>query len=253
MLGFSCILLVGILLLIPKSRTRILILCSAITLGVGFYVAVVATGEAHLGLSDLSSGASRIFLWGVAWQLFAGSPIHGVGWGNFQVLYGTYIDPSLVAANQYGVHNTYLALLAETGVLGFFAFIVLLFVGFRESYRHFRTAQDAFARSLGFGVIGALVALLVQGFVEFQIAFTQFGVLFWMLLALLVISGRLQHESVAEEVGPTGVRPENTGLVRRTMAVGVRMPRSLNLAGATTNLEQPGSASPGLFPRQSQS
>jgi len=197
MLGFGCMLVAGIYFLVEKLRTRVLLLCAMASLALAFYLGVAAPGSEHLGLTDLSSGATRLYLWGVALQLFVSSPLHGVGWGNFQVLYRSYLDESMVAESQLGVHSTYLALLAETGILGFLSFLTLLFLGFQQALHHLRTSPDPFARSLGFAVVGAIVALVVQGFVEFQIAFTQFGVLFWMLLALLVVSARLQSKSIA--------------------------------------------------------
>ncbi len=197
LLGFGCMLLAGIHFLVEKLRTRVLIVCAMALLAMIFYLGAAAPGAEHLGWSDLSSGATRLYLWDVALQLFVGSPVHGVGWGNFQVMYRSYLDESLVAESQLGVHNTYLSLLAETGILGFLSFLALLFLGFRQACRHLRASPDAFGRSLGFAVAGAIVALFVQGFVEFQIAFTQFGVLFWTLLALLTASARLQAESFA--------------------------------------------------------
>jgi FtsH-binding integral membrane protein len=82
--------------------------------------------------------------------------------------------------------------------------MILVVLGFRAAYDHFRTSQNSFGRSLGFGVMGAMVAMVVQGFVEFQIAFTQFGVLFWMLLGLLVASASLQRKSVVSAAVPSG-------------------------------------------------
>jgi O-antigen ligase len=192
LLGFGCMLLAAIHFLVEKWRTRVVLVCALATLALIFYLGAAAPGEEHLGWGDLSSGATRLYLWAAAAQLFLGSPLHGVGWGNFQLLYRDYLDASMVGESQLGVHSTYLALLAETGILGFLSFLTLLVVGFREACRRLRGWPDPFDRSLGFAVAGAIVALVVQGLVEFQIAFTQFGVLFWMLLALLVASSRWQ-------------------------------------------------------------
>lgn len=188
MLGFGCMLLAAIHFLVEKPRTRVLLVCAMATLALSLYLGVAPPGAEHLGWSDLSSGATRLYLWAAALQLFLGSPLHGVGWGNFQVLYRAYLDESMVGESQLGVHSTYLSLLAETGILGFLSFLTLLVVGFREACRRLRGAPSPFDCSLGFAVAGAIAALVVQGFVEFQIAFTQFGVLFWTLLALLAAS-----------------------------------------------------------------
>jgi O-antigen ligase len=197
MLGFGCMLLAAIHFLVEKWRTRVLLVSAMASLALIFYLGAAAPGAEHLGWSDLSSGATRLYLWAAALQLFLGSPLHGVGWGNFQVLYRAYLDESMVGESQLGVHSTYLSLLAETGVLGFLSFLTLLVVGFREACRRLRGSRDPFDRSLGFAVAGAIAALVVQGFVEFQIAFTQFGVLFWTLLALLAASAPWQGDRIA--------------------------------------------------------
>lgn len=201
MLGYLCMLLAAIQLLVETWRTRILLACGMACAALVSYLLFLKGADAgHLGWSDLSSGATRLYLWAVALQLFRGSPIHGVGWGNFQVLYGAYLDPSLVGESQLGVHNTYLSLLAEAGIPGFVTFLALLVLAFRQAVRRLRASPGAFDRALGFAVAGAIVALLVEGCFEFQIAVTQYGVLFWTLLALLTASARWPNATNARGV-----------------------------------------------------
>jgi putative inorganic carbon (hco3(-)) transporter len=207
MLGFVCMLVAGIFFLVEKFRTKVLAMAALAVLGTIVYMAVIDSETMHLGINDLSTGATRLLLWDAAWNLFLGSPIHGIGWGNFQVLSSSYLDSSLVAESQLGVHNIYLSLLAETGVLGFLAFVTLLYLSFREAHRHFRTSPNPLGRVLGFGVMGAIVAMLGQGFVEFQIPVTEFDVLFWMLLALLVVSVSLTRQVCCERIETSGAAP----------------------------------------------
>ena len=186
--AFICILGTCAFYLVQSRRARVVAILAMLTVSTLLYFVAVDSATLHLGTSDLASAATRLLLWGVAWTLFLGSPIHGVGWGNFQVLYRGYLDTSLVAESQLGVHNTYLALLAETGILGLFAFLSLIGLAFQEARRQFQASQNPLGRILGFAVMGAIIGMAGQGLFEFQIAVTQFGVLFWILLALLVKS-----------------------------------------------------------------
>ncbi|MFZ0594502.1 MAG: O-antigen ligase family protein [Bryobacteraceae bacterium] len=69
---------------------------------------------------DDEGAADRKRLWDSAWQEFAESPIFGVGRGNFRPL----DEPDITKTGQ--IHNTYLGLLCEIGVLGFLVLITFL-------------------------------------------------------------------------------------------------------------------------------
>jgi O-antigen ligase len=72
---------------------------------------------ARLGTTTVSleneGAADRKRLWDSAWKEFSDSPLFGVGRGNFRPL----DEPDLTRVGQ--IHNTYLGLLCEIGVLGF--------------------------------------------------------------------------------------------------------------------------------------
>jgi putative inorganic carbon (HCO3(-)) transporter len=136
----------------------------------------------------------RLLLWSTAWNAFAHSPLLGVGWGNFVRLYGA--DPSLFSsslpATAFEVHNVYLQLLAETGVVGFAAFSYLIVQSWRQARRLMSSSADFVDIALAFGVLGALLSLLVHGLIDVPF-FAQSGTLLWVLLALLLAGGRLQQ------------------------------------------------------------
>ena len=77
---------------------------------------------------DVSSG--RFYLYGLAFKMFLKNPLFGQGWGSFldQVTGTTY----------QGVHNDYLQLLAELGIVGFIIFIIANIGTLYCSYKVFK-------------------------------------------------------------------------------------------------------------------
>jgi O-antigen ligase len=139
---------------------------------------------------------SRLMLWGTAWDYFIHSPLLGIGWGNFVGLYGTDLSSfsDWIAPSVSELHNVYLQLLAETGLLGFFAFSNLIIQSWRQARSQLRSSLDFPGSALAFGVMGALLSILVHGFVDVPFR-PQSGTLLWMLIALLVASSRIQGKS----------------------------------------------------------
>jgi O-antigen ligase len=150
---------------------------------------------------DMARDATiRVLLWVTAWDLFRAAPFLGVGWGNFVGLYGSDLSSfsSIIPSGVFEVHNIYLQLLAETGLVGFVAFFYLVVQCWRQAWDQMRSSPDFLSSALAFGVLGALVSVLVHGFVDFLFQVSpQFGTLFWVLLALLVASSTLPRYSLA--------------------------------------------------------
>lgn len=197
LVGFSCVAILAVFQFVQRWRKRVLLVAGLIVLALGFYAVGRVLNPEHLGEIEETTAVSRLFFWSTAWDLFLGSPLYGIGIGNFEVLYGDYIHLSWIPPGQYGVHNLYLQLLSETGLLGFVAFFTLLFLALREARRQLRCSSDFLSQVLGFGVLGAVLAMLVHGFVDFVMeASPQFGTLFWALLALLAVNCRLSGRAL---------------------------------------------------------
>jgi putative inorganic carbon (HCO3(-)) transporter len=192
-----------------KSRSkRVLLLVGMLVFALGFYAARETLNPAHIGESVGYDAATRFLLWDTAWNLFVHSPIIGVGWGNFTEIYGSYLSSySWIPPGVFEVHNIYLQFLAETGLVGFTVFFLFIFHAWRRGLRQLRIAPDVFDKALAFGVLGAIITMLVHGFVDFLFQVSnQFGTLFWALLALLIVSARLQGEVTGGSLGVSSTR-----------------------------------------------
>jgi O-antigen ligase len=138
-------------------------------------------------LEEDQSAAMRLLFWGFAATLFFSSPIVGVGYGNFRDLY----DIPGIAPGIFDVHNIYLQLLAETGLVGFIAFFFMVIHVIRKCVRTLKTRSQDLKSIINFAALGAVISVLLHGFVDFLfIVSSQFTLLFWLILALVVVAER---------------------------------------------------------------
>jgi len=132
---------------------------------------------------DSYTEVTRFAIWAGAGLLFAGKPVIGVGYGNFK----TALTSAIAVPDGYmlDAHNLYLELLAETGIIGFAAFAILIFTCICCARRMFRESQEEMGAIAGFAVIGAIAGVLVHGMVEYVFHNSpQCAAVFFLLLSL---------------------------------------------------------------------
>jgi O-antigen ligase len=109
------------------------------------------------------------------------SPIIGIGVGNYGPKVKDFPDPSTVTGWDI-VNNEYLEILAETGVLGLGAFLLILVLLFwRAAIAYYKT-NDIFLKSLIVGLSAALVGILVQ-YIFFSTLYIMY---IWVLIGLII-------------------------------------------------------------------
>src|SRR5438093_1075958 len=139
LVSFGGIVLLAILCFSGNWKKKLALFGAVCALAIGFFFAMQTLNPAHVGAVFAYDEAIRLVLWGIAWDFFRHSPVLGVGWGNFVVLYGSYVgDISWIPAGQFQVHSIYLQLLAETGLVGFAAFFLLIFRAIQQALRQLR-------------------------------------------------------------------------------------------------------------------
>lgn len=96
-------------------------------------------------------------------------------------------------------HNLYLELLAETGLIGFVVFGVLILCALRAALRQFLNAPDECSRLIGLAVFTAIGGVLVHGTVDYLFHTTpQVTALFFLALGLLSAETFRQERSHAQ-------------------------------------------------------
>jgi O-antigen ligase len=199
LVSFSCVIGLAVLLFARDWKKRVILSVVAFALAITCYFVKGMLNPGHEGAALIFDEADRLLLWGVAWDLFRHSPALGAGWGNYKALYGAYLGGNFPGIPESGLsaHNLYLQLLAETGILGFAAFSLLMYQVWRESWRQWSVAGRGLEQTLAFGALGAMVALLAHGFVDFLFT-PQLETLFWIVLALSVANAAVRPKSAYE-------------------------------------------------------
>jgi O-antigen ligase len=143
----------------------------------------------NVGQEKIQEG--RTTLWQVAWRAFEAHPAEGVGSGNFSLVSRNYLlEPGVLARtdeivgdNPKVVHNSYLEVATELGVIGFVLFMVVVLFSLGamlKSARLFRLIGDnrmqAVALCIAVALIGDLAALF---FIS-----DQYSKQLWLLMGL---------------------------------------------------------------------
>ena len=127
-------------------------------------------------------------------------PIHGVGYGAYPDVYPDYIvyHEAYSTHMRMGAHNSYLEIMAESGVIGLSPFLLMLFVFFREATVHDPRERDPFLSSALAGAKGAMISFLVHAFFNNLGPSDKIGISFWLLLSFIPCCARLAEQSLGE-------------------------------------------------------
>ena len=121
-------------------------------------------GSYDEGLDE--SAAIRLTAWDAGMRMFAHKPILGIGLNQFPEHYLDYaIDPPVYQG--FDAHNTYIKALAETGLVGFIPFAMLLWLTIKGAWRLNRLSvnvQNKSQKVLLASVLPTVAAVLTASF-----------------------------------------------------------------------------------------
>lgn len=143
-----------------------------------------------------SGSRERAEMWTTAWRMILDRPIQGHGINTFMANYSRYA--SNPAQNPAYAHNCFLQITAETGLLGLAAFLIFLAGLGLLIWKALKvpdwelSSEDHPVRILLIGMAAALLAFLVQSFLDTNLYALRQAVLFWALAGMtLGLSSRL--------------------------------------------------------------
>jgi O-antigen ligase len=103
----------------------------------------------------------------IAWKMFQQRPVFGCGFGNYRKAYVSVLndrdtDLPLEKGRPYVQHNVFLALLAETGLVGMCLFTLLLTLWTRDAWRLYHSNAPPWARQHGLLFLAMLGSYLAN-------------------------------------------------------------------------------------------
>lgn len=155
--------------LLPTQRRRILAALIPIIALMALFFTV--NPEAYHRLSQQDGGGDgRTELWRIAWRIAEDHPLIGVGVNNFVDREQAYVlrvgslqhAQQLVIDDPKVVHNMYLQMLAETGIIGLTLFVVMIVALLRATYRAARELERVGATNAATFARSVLVAQLAM-------------------------------------------------------------------------------------------
>ena len=146
----------------------------------------MTTEDAAEGKTFDPSAQARVDLWEDAMTLFKQNPVTGTGFQTYR---------SLGRLGYGDTHNYYVKVLAETGVVGFVLFLILLWKLFRSGLHLFFITDDPFWRGLSLGFIALLASTVVLNLFGDRWSYQQVDGYVWVLLGC-VLTGLNSEEAV---------------------------------------------------------
>ena len=139
-------------------------------IGVVLFVAFIAIGAQVIGKQvdkTVLGMEGRLKIWPATVEVIKDHPLTGTGLGSFQYVYPKY-DTGELPGYVNHVHNDYLELLSEQGIIGLGFAIAMIILVFRNAIKTVRLSNDPIRVGITIGAIAALAAALTHAFVDFN-------------------------------------------------------------------------------------
>ena len=127
----------------------------------------------------------RKALWLGGWEIFKDHPLTGCGFSCVDLINSQYPDPTGLIARLRGMHNNFVQLAVDTGVLGLSAWTGIWFCFFALLYKRITALKgDSCERGVVFGSMAAALAFLAGGLFESNLYDSEVAMVLYFVMAL---------------------------------------------------------------------
>lgn len=165
--------------------------------GLGLIAAVVALVFAAPLAERFSEEtlSSRVDLNEVAFGMIAAHPVTGIGVNTFTEVMGDYDTSGVTVYFPEPVHNVYLLIAAETGLVGLAMFLALVAFVYRAGLQTLRRGSR-FTSAAMIGLLAGLTAILVSNLIDVHLKTDVLFALFWVYVGVIVAIRQLPPRRV---------------------------------------------------------
>lgn len=186
-----------------------------------------------LSIADLKDPATRhrFVMWHTGIDIIKEHPLLGTGIDTFKKIYPKY-QSKYLRTEKYGmfeglsrfIHNDYLEITANTGILGLGAFLWLIVTLYWTGLKRLKQIdQSKYSPNLLIIILSSLTAVLIHSFFHYSFYLPTTGMLFWLWLGLLNTDGA-KAEKIKENIRPSVIRQSVTVLITILLLVWVTKP-----------------------------
>ena len=127
---------------------------------------------------------SRIALWRGGWLVFRDHPLTGCGFKCIDSVHQNYPDPTGIIKRLRGLHNNFVQLAVDTGLLGLVSWISIWCFYFMALYqRLISKSGDQVYKNGAMGSAAAVIGFLVAGFFETNFYDSEVSMLLYFIMA----------------------------------------------------------------------
>lgn len=149
---------------------------------------IPAIGDRVKQIFDASQNSSRIVLMKCAGKIISDYPVNGIGNGNFKSyynLYRQYYEEFQIGEHAYYVvHNSFLKIWAELGIIALIVFISSLGIGFFELKKVAKKLKESPIKSFYIGFMVSFLSFVLMNMIDHFIIVPKVITYFWIILAL---------------------------------------------------------------------
>lgn len=127
---------------------------------------------------------ARFFLWAGGWEIFKDHPITGCGFKCVDIIHSQYPDPSGYIARLKGMHNNFIQLLVDTGIIGFGAWISIWATYFFTLYKRLAQSANKNYKGLALGSTAAVMGFLAGGVFETNFYDSEVAMLLYFIMGI---------------------------------------------------------------------
>lgn len=174
-----------------KSRLKSVV---AVVMSV-FFVAIVTLGlfqdvRDRLFEDDYGAAYSRIPMMEVAFNVIKGNPFTGVGLNNYTTVMNRYdrTREEISYKFPFPVHNAFLIIAAESGLLALFCFLMVLLATFKKALEFFY-GKNRFLCFLGIGWFCGILTWMAHA--QFKMDFAGINIVLWFSLGMITAMHRM--------------------------------------------------------------
>lgn len=187
------LLIIGLILMTRVKAGLKIFLTMTVLIVLGYFLLPDEQIARFTEIGDDKNSLTRLAYWSYGWEVIKDFPILGIGYNNW-LDYAYFAVPEGIAFGRIQLpHNIYIEIAAESGLLGFFVFLAMIFYAFYINGKTRKMALDMnnkFYYYLTYGLSMGMVGYLVAG--TFVTVF--YYPYFWIQIAIIVVLHKITQK-----------------------------------------------------------